>query len=304
MPSFIGISQAFRAFPPFVLGSAVINISFSTCNDETQVVVVTSDGQFHVYKFLPLGPKLEFKGSVTPPMQHLMLSYTTGANNSSLQPKLARIQITESNQLMLILSFGNITTKSLHGFIYNRDMKVWMKVSDSNSFLMSNLYTSIPGMPTEDDEGLLSKMDKLVRSGASMESAKQMYIKLVENEKQTSQNIVTRAHCEDRLACAIALGSASDFEVWISLYAKCLSSSGNADTLRFLVDVLLGNAEDIEITDNVPSHLSCWWFNSITSSSCLGLNHKDIIRNKILPEMSKNRHLQRLTNEISMELDS
>ena len=286
-----------------MFGSAVINISFSTCKGETKVVVVTSDGQFRVYNFLPLGPKLEFKGSITPPMQHLMLSCTTGANNSALQPKLARIQITESHHLMLILSFGTITAKSLHGFIYNRDMEVWMKVSDSNSFLMSNLYPSIPGMPAE-EEGLLSKMDQLVRSGASMESAKQMYIKLAGNEKQKSQIIITRAHCEDRLACAMALRSASDFQVWISSYAKCLSSSGNADTLRFLVDVLLGNADDVETADNPPTPHSCWWFNSITNSSCLGLNHKDIIRNKILPEMIKNRHLQRLTNEISMELDS
>ena len=285
-----------------MLGSAVVNISFSTCSTETKMVAVTSDGSFYVYTFLPLGPKLDFKGSVVAPMQHLALSCASNTFTSPPQPKLARIQITETNRLMLILSFGTVSAKSLHGFIYNLDMEVWMKVSDSNTFLLSSLYTSTPRMACDDKEGLLSKMDRLVRSGASMESAKQMYIKLAENEKQTSQSIVTRAHCEDRLACAVALGSASEFQIWISSYAKCLSSSGDGDALRFLVDVLLG-ADDIETAENSSSPTpSCWWFSSITSSQCLGLNNKDIIRNKILPEMSKNRQLQRLTNEISMEL--
>jgi protein HIRA/HIR1 len=183
-------------------------------------------------------------------------------------------------------------------------MEVWMRVSDSNSFLASNFYPSISA-PNEDKEGLLTKMDRLLRSGSSMESAKQMYIKLVENEKQTTQKIVTRAYCEDRLACSIAFGSAFEFELWISSYARCLSSSGDADTLRFLVDVLLGiPPEDAEMSDKESRPMSCWWFNSITSSQCLGLDNKDIIRTLILPEMSKNRQLQRLTNELSMELES
>jgi protein HIRA/HIR1 len=289
-----------------VLGSAVVDISFNTCNKATKMLVVTSDGQFYVYDFFSLGPKLDFKGSLVAPMQHLMLSYVSATNpglDHALRPKLARIQITDANHLMLIFSFGT-STKSLHGFVYNRNMEVWMRISDSGSFLVSNLYPTIPARVIEDNEGLVSRMDRLVRSGASMESAKQMYIKLVENEKQASQKIVTRAHCEDRLACTIALGEAAEFQVWLSLYAKCLSSAGDADTLRFLVDVLLGNAVNTEITEtNLGLKPSCWWFNSITSSQCLGLNKKDLIRHNILPEMSKNRQLQRLTNEISMELE-
>jgi protein HIRA/HIR1 len=199
---------------------------------------------------------------------------------------------------MLVLSFGTLTSaKTLHGFVYNRDMELWMRVSDSNSFLVSDFYSSIPGMPSESKQGLLSKMERIVRSGASTESAKQMYIRLVDSEKQTSQKIVTRAHCEDRLACAIALGSASEFQTWLSSYARCLSSTGDAGALRFLVDVLLGSSDDSQLTH------SCWWLNSI-SDQLLGLDNKDVIRCNILPEMSKNRELQRLMNEISMELDS
>ena len=279
-----------------MLGSAVANISFCACIDQTKFVVVTSDGHFFVY--LARGPKLEYKGSISPAMQHLMLSCPSDTNESTQQPKVARIQITESNHLMLILSLGT-ASKSLHGFVYNRNMEVWMKVSDSNSFLVSNFYPSIPGMSNECQGGVLSKIERLVNSGASMESAKQMYIKLVESEKQTSQNVVTRSHCEDRLACAVALRSASDFKAWIASYAKCLTSSGDSSSLRFLVDILLGNSED---TESTGISNPCWCFNSIIDSHGLDLNNKDIIRQFILPEMSKNRLLQRLTNEISMEL--
>eukprot|EP00956_Cyclotella_meneghiniana_P042902 scaffold249348_cov72-Cyclotella_meneghiniana.AAC.3 len=291
-------TKAFRAFPPFVLGSAVVNISFCACNDQTKFVVVTSDGQFFVY--LTLGPKLEFKGSISPAMQYLILSCASNTNEPTQQPKLARIQITESNHLMLILSLGT-ASKSLHGFIYNRNMEVWMRVSDSNSFLISNFYPSIPGMSTESQGGVLSKIERLVSSGDAMKSAKQMYIKLVESEKQTSQNIVTRSHCEDRLACAAVLGSASDFKVWIASYAKCLTSTSDSSSLRFLVDILLGNSEDSTGSTGISNPTA--WFNSVINCPGLDLNNKDIIRHFILPEMSKNRLLQRLTNEVSMELE-
>ncbi|KAL3796401.1 hypothetical protein HJC23_004198 [Cyclotella cryptica] len=302
-------AKAHRAFPPFVLGSSVVEIKLSSHNEEMKMVVLTSDGNFYVYKFLPLGPKLEYKGSVVPPMQHLLLSFPPSSSQgttSILQPKLASMQLTDTNQLMLILSFGTLSSsaKTLHGFVYNCDMEVWMRVSDSNSFLVSDFYPPVPRLPTEGEHGLLSRMDAIIRSGASMESAKQMYIKLVENEKQTSQKIVTRSHCEDRLACAIALRSTSEFQTWLSSYARCLSSSGDADALRFLVDILLGNSEDFEHSDNFSRQVqSCWWLNSI-GDECLGLNSKDVIRHHILPQMSKNRELQRLTNEIAMELES
>ena len=87
------------------------------------------------------------------------------------------------------------------------------------------------------------------------------------------------------------------------LYARCLSSSGEAEALRFLVDALLNDSGSngdfmVEGSDqNVPSFLS-------VGINRLGLDGKQIIRQTILPEMSKNRHMQRLTNEISIELDN
>ena len=298
--------KAFRAFPPFVLGSPVVAINVTdVVSGECEIVVVTSDGAFSVYKLLESGPKLEYKGSIVPPMQHMILSSTLANQRSVGQPKLVRIQITDSKRLMLVLMLPALSAgRALEGFVYNRGMESWMLVADSNNFLLSDFYAPIH-KPNLSKEGILSRIDKIVTSSAStMASAKQMYQRVVENEKHSYQYIMTRSHCEDRLACSIALDSKSEFETWLALYSRCLSTSGEAEALRFLVDTLLddvnSNTGDFmgeESGQNVPSFLSI-------GIKSLGLESKQIIRQLILPEMSKNRHLQRLTNEISIELDN
>jgi len=299
--------KAFRAFPPFVLGSPVVAINMSDeVSNECEMVVVTSDGGFAVYKLLNSGPKLHYKGSIVPPMQQMLLSSISANQQSGNQPKLVRIQITDSKQLMLVLMLPTSSAgRALQGFVYSRDMESWMIVADSANFLLSDFYSPIH-KPSSGKEGILSRIAKIVTSSAStMASAKQMYQRVVENEKHSYQYIITRSHCEDRLACAIALDSKSEFETWLALYARCLSSSGEAESLRFLVDTLLDDSEsgnnlmdtDNDSCQNVSSFL-------LIGIKRLGLDGKRIIRQSILPEMSKNRHLQRLTNEISTELDN
>ncbi len=298
--------KAFRAFPPFVLGSPVVAINLSDAvSNESEMVVITSDGGFAVYKLLSSGPKLHYKGSIVPPMQQMLLSSISANQHSGGHPKLVRIQITESKRLMLVLMLPTSSAgRALQGFVYNRDMESWMLVADSNNFLLSDFYSPIY-KPSTSKEGILSRVAKIVTSSAStMASAKQMFQRIVENEKHTYQYIITRSHCEDRLACAIALDSKSEFETWLAMYARCLSSSGEAEALRFLVDALLDAGESDTLMDtgddscqNVSSFL-------LLGIKRLGLDSKRVIRQLVLPEMSKNRHMQRLTNEISVELDN
>lgn len=298
--------KAFRAFPPFVLGSPVVAINLGDAvSNDSEMVVVTSDGGFAVYQLLSSGPKLHYKGSIVPPMQQMLLSSISANQHSGNQPKLVRIQITESKQLMLVLMLPTSSAgRALQGFVYNHDMKSWMLVADSNNFLLSDFYSPID-KPSTSKEGILSRVAKIVTSSAStMASAKQMYQRIVENEKHTYQYIITRSHCEDRLACAIALDSKSEFETWVALYARCLSSSGEAEALRFLVDTLLDAGESDTLMDT--SDDSCQNVSSflLLGIKRLGLESKRVIRQLVLPEMSKNRHMQRLTNEISIELDN
>jgi len=307
--------KAYRAFPPFVLGSPVVEISFSKSSSSTdksdsscEIVVATSNGSFAVYTISSGTPKLNYKGSVVPAMQHMHLSFNhqQRSNSSAVQPTMARIQITDSNQLMLILVLPLKSSggRSLQGFIYNRDMELWMRVCDSNNFVMSDFYSSLTpqAQPSGSDKvGILGKMDGIVKSSApSMASAKQMYQKLASSSDSSSntspQQIITRSHCEDRLACSIALGSTSEFQTWMRYYARSLVTSGDGDALRFLVDILLDDQTAmVDDTLGIQSFLS-------VGKSTLGFEGKDLVSKYVLPEMSKNRLLQRLTNEISMEL--
>ncbi len=309
--------KAFRAFPPFVLGSPVVQINFpsssshggpSSSSESHFMTVVTSDGGFRVYEILSNGPRLAYKGSILPPMQHMCLSSSNSNghhSNPHHQPRLARMMMSESNHLMLILALPTATFgRILQGFVYNREIESWMRISDSSSFLLSEYYSSLPTSKFGVQNGALSKLEKMVHSGGSaMTSAKHMFHKLLDNEKSTFQQIITRSHCEDRLACSVALGSAAEFEIWLSLYARHLAFAGDADALRFLVDILLGVPTSNTAAAGGNESPSCWWFVSIGMQT-LGLDSKRIIKKCILPEMSKNRALQRLSNELAMELDA
>lgn len=315
--------RAYRSFPPFVLGSPIVELNICgridrQTNNSGEMVVATSDGNFFVYSMVTSDkPKLNYRGSIIPAMQHMQHMHLQ-QRSSSPQPKLARIQITDSNHLMLILVLPlKSSGRLLLGFIYNLPMELWMCISDTNNFMLSDLYSALPsGIETtqsnesnqrqreDGDVGILAKMDRIIKSSASAtSSAKQMYQKVKSfdsNRGPTSNDIITRSHCEDRLACSIALGSSSEFKVWLRYYARFLVSTGNEDALRFLVDILLNgqsspDEEDSTQPGDSPSFLSI-------GRKALGLNGKDLVRCAILPECLTSLYLQRLTNEISMEL--
>jgi protein HIRA/HIR1 len=119
--------------------------------------------------------------------------------------------------------------------------------------------------------------------------------------------VATRAHCEDRMSCALALGSSDEFKHWLSQYVQILTKLGSGSQLRTLTDILLGPIDD---PNNVPDHSpdpdhqgwNCWWLND--APAILGLDRKTLVQSIVIPIMSKNRALQRITNEIAVEIAS
>ena len=102
------------------------------------------------------------------------------------------------------------------------------------------------------------------------------------------------------MACAVALGSAHEFEHWMSMYIKTLVMCGNESLLRVVVDMLLSGSDgDAANTDGSQSS---WWLSS--APQVLSLDRAKLVRSIAIPEMSKNRALQRITNEIAMEIES
>jgi len=49
-------------------------------------------------------------------------------------------------------------------------------------------------------------------------------------------------------------------------------------------------------------HIGCWWLSS--APKILNLERSDLVKTIIIPELSKNRALQRVTNEIALEVEN
>ena len=330
-------AQGFRSHPPLVFGRPIVALKLHDSSKkgvdkkvQTDLLVVSADGSFGVYSLDP-SLNVRFKGSILPPMSHMLLS--TNERNESHLPKLTRIQLTETGKLFLLLSLhpehgrssqgekrdGSIEQSagvggSLQAFVYDPAAELWMRVADSR-FLLSDFYTMLPSVKSKGKAayGELAKLEDAVRLGSASSTlrAARRGRSLSGNandayrhsDHDAESDLVTRSHCEDRLACAIAMNSASEFEHWLILYARILSMSGNESGLRLLVDLLTGGRSSDDPLPVTPSpSSSCWWLSE--APTLLLLDRTRLIKTCILTEMSKNRALQRITNEIALEADS
>jgi protein HIRA/HIR1 len=318
----------FRSHAPFVLGHPIVALQVGEKQadgvDSTRMLVVTADGDFGVYQLFP-DMHLSYKGTVLPPMKHMTLSFVSPGRGASLLPKLARIQITQSDHLMLLLAHqytdehshrsGSKNTSSstaggsLQAFVYNQSMELWTRMADSR-FALSDFYTVLPATASASaTAGVLSELEHAVRAGSTSSAQQQYRNRSMEGSGpamyQQSQNdstfhVITRSHCEDRMACALAVGSASEFRHWLGLYARTLAKGGCDVNLRLLVDMLLLSHGSMDATAEVTTASNCWWLSK--AARVLNLDRKTLIKTIVIPEMSKNRALQRLTNEIDMEI--
>ena len=322
--------NAFRSHPPLIFGHAIVRLQLIDKDSKqvggpVDILVVTADGRFAVFSlFSEL--KLQYKGSVNAAMAHLVNSSTS---NESLLPRLHRVQLTPTGRLILLISVETQNGSDTHGgnrhlssslhelaggtlqaFLYDRLSELWMRISDSR-FVLSDFYSALP---SRSEKGTLSRIDDAVRLGTVQTALKPSHRSrstahsaaadrpgdsLYEDDA-TRNFIATRSHCEDRLACAVALESPSEFRHWLSCYAKALAISGQAAYLRQLIDLFLVSPMTGET--RFPKSNFLWWIHS--GSGILGLDRHDLVKNVILPQISKNRALQRLTNEIALELTS
>merc|ERR1739848_223655 len=99
------------------------------------------------------------------------------------------------------------------------------------------------------------------------------------------------------MACSIAISAPEEFKYWLSQYVKHLTISGNERHLRLLVELLLLSEE----TALFSGSSSCWWLSS--APEILTLERKNLVREIVIPGMSKNRTLQRLIGEVSLSVD-
>jgi len=279
-----------RASPPLVLKSAIYSIHFyedTNDNNErsrlTTMLVVCSDLSFH---FLSLSPtrKCIYRGTMSPAFYN-MSNFCTAKKS----PQIERIQMTKAG-ILLVLSSGD--GAHYHAFIYDKDLELWQRFTD-HRFVLSNFYSFIststyefsskkessPGL--SDIQALCGpshKIGSIPRSGLD----------------------VTRSHCEDRMACAILLKDSKAFKYWLGRYAHRIASSSDCDgnDVRFLLDLVQGK-DVVGFVDN-----RCWWWLGDEKSKILGMSRKSLLESIVVPELAKNRSLQRLVREISIDIDT
>lgn len=358
---------AYRSHPPFVLGRPVVSVHAhdvdnSTPKDHhTELVVLTSDGRFGVYAVEP-SVRILYKGSIMPAMTHMLLAADMSAD--LYLPKLARIQLTQQNRLMLLLSLQSVTARpsatgddsrsrggsrdqhsvvgaggSLQGFVYDLSSELWMRIADSR-FVLSDFYNALPvasnrfvgagsnkkslSPPTS---SLIANLSESVRMGASSSSLRRSRRGLAivnglhsqaatqPDGSTTYNDIASRSHCEDRMACALALESSDEFEYWFSMYIKTLAAAGDEPLLRLVVDMLIGKSpscdrQQLTVTADsgahtrattTPATCSSWWLSG--TPHIFNLDRIQLIKTVVIPEMSKNRSLQRYTNEVNIEVN-
>ena len=341
---------AFRCHAPIIVGGSVVRMNLhetsstdSSSQGAVEMLVVTANGDFGLYNLVPKA-SLAYRGTVLPPMEHMRLSSNdVGAHrhrsrSQETLPEIARITVTDSGRLLLLLSYssssaiapgggapptgrqrggatGGAVAISLPGgniqaFVYDHDLKLWVRASDSR-FTLSDFCDD-----TRQRSGPLAKIESVTRAALGRAvglSSSSLYRQgSADGTAATLRGTVSRSHCEDRMACALALASKTEFEHWLGLYVHRLAQDGNDGHLRLLVDMLLGKSADANTsfdvglddaaTDGAEDASFCWWLSS--AESILGLDRKTALRKIVLPEMSKNRALQRLTNEVATELNS
>ena len=210
---------------------------------------------------------------------------------------------------------------SIQGFVYSRTLELWTRMSDSR-FLCSDYYQMLPASLSSKRKklGPLAELDNSVRMGTlgsslkpagrtSSESALILYSRATAQEEEDEngnysfhQNFIpTRSHCEDRIACALQLGSAREVRQWLLKYIKVLILGGHEATLRVVIDMILhgrgGESAHSSGTGNVKSFIS-------SAIDLLGVDPAVFIRDQILREMGMNRSLQRLATEVQLEVNN
>ena len=297
---------AFRSHPLLILGSPIVSICLS---ESRKLVVLCADATFYVYTMDTTYLKLVLKGTVKTAINHLSLA----SEQSSPSPTVSKLQMTETGKILLILSTSRGSKSptensgalagSLHAFVYDTNTQLWLKVSDGR-FALSDFYESSLSSnsnPTTD----LSKIDQRVgfgsRNSSNTSTSRQPGNHAVNGlvrglEKDNGSFLPTRSHCEDRLACSVVLESKDDFLFWLRHYARVLAVCGCGDHLRVVVDMLM--YEMVPSTTAEASNPGQWLFSGLKS---FDFDAKTVIRDIVIPEMTKNRSLQRLTNEFLLE---
>lgn len=189
------------------------------------------------------------------------------------------------------------TSSALQGFAYDKGMSTWLRIADSryatsDFYSDSTLRARMGGTPSA-----LSKMDAFAGKGSAMAAAS-IFAGAADGSAaaKARRHVMNRGHVEDKLACAVALGSAGDYQYWLGEMCKFLAAAGDEQAFRQIIDELLagdfGGAGDRE---------EAFWF--VSDAASLGLDKMELLREVVLVSLVTNRALQPLVGELQARME-
>jgi len=282
-----------RSMPPLIFTSSIQSIAIS---DKTgwEMVVITTDFEFNIVDLKNCTNVM--KGSLFPAVQNMLSAPALSKDVNTNNIKLLSAQLTKAG-LLILLKIETIRKGIQSAFLYNDRLQLWQRISD-NRFQFSDFYSNISSASNNNFDKAqnpnLSHLDRCTSSSMA-------------HRQPVSPGDITRCHCEDRMACALALKSYDEFRYWLRMYTRRIVSSSidSAEALRFFVDVIMGKDDPMSTSWHKKPALSFWSHVYDNNHAILSdLSPKMLLGNVILPEVARIPALQRLANEIRVEVDA
>ncbi|KAF2484413.1 histone transcription regulator Hir1 [Neohortaea acidophila] len=208
------------------------------------------------------------------------------------------------------------------GFVYNRDMFVWQRLSESwwavgsqywNTMDTSSLAASSinrnGGAKNDGDDAFLDEINpENVSAGIipllernttaqSLLKGRAYFLQRLVKQLLSAEGFegfetsVSIAHLENRLAAAFTLGAKDEFRVYLVMYAKRIGAEGLRGKVEELLKSLMGRIfEDEDEVAGSESAGAQWG----ESDEIVGWKREDLLREAVMV-LGKHRDLQRIT---------
>jgi hypothetical protein len=265
---------------------------------KVRLMCLCADGDLVVWDLTKRTQTL--KVSISPAV-HTM--HGSASSPSAALPTLARSFLETSKEgeplVLILLQQPSNAGGGMQGFFYDSPMAAWLRVSDgrfaaSDFYSDSTLRARMGGTPSS-----LSKIDSFVGKGVTLSAAAILASSSdTSPEGRSKHHALNRSHCEDKLACAVALKCSDDYQYWLGEYCKFLAAAGDEQNFRTVIAELLHGVLNDESEEGGGQAL--WW---LSDCALLGLDRMKILKEVVLTALTTNRALQPLVGELQAKIE-
>lgn len=133
-------------------------------------------------------------------------------------------------------------------------------------------------------DGIVNRMETLAAQGTKLNMS---YVFGSLNSTNPSvigkREVLNRGHCEDRMACAVAMRSPEEYKYWVGEYVTLLANTGDLATIRMLCE---------ELIEGYSGSSRGW-----CDCASLGIDKLTLMKDVVLVNMMKGRSASELAHE-------